>query len=101
MAGWVYAEVDLQAVATARADGVREFPLERITDLAGNSLRIERHGGLPCAIVMPGGRRLELEVEGGRLREVSLQRPDTGQRHRFVRYDYDAAGDLVACDRPY
>lgn len=91
--------------AITRADGVREFPLERITDLAGNSLHIQRHGGLPCAIAMPGGRRLELEVEGGRLREVSLQRPDTGQRHRFVRYDYDAAGDLVAAidalDQPY
>ena len=94
-----------RASATTRADGVREFPLERITDLAGNSLRIERHNGLPRAIVMPGGRRLELELEGGRLREVSMQRPDTGQRHRFVRYDYDAAGDLVAVvdplDKPY
>ena len=94
-----------RASATTRADGVREFPLERITDLAGNSLRIERHNGLPRAIVMPGGRRLELEIEGGRLREVSMQHPDTGQRHRFVRYHYDAAGDLVAVidplDKPY
>lgn len=94
-----------RAGVITRADGVREFPLERITDLAGNSLRIERHNGLPAAIVMPGGRRLELELEGRRLREISMQRPDTGLRHRFVRYDYDAAGDLVAVidplDKPY
>jgi YD repeat-containing protein len=79
-----------------RADGTHELPLSLITDLSGNTLCFERQGGQLGAIVQPGGRRVDLRIEGGRLREVSISLPDTGSRHCLVRYEYDADGDLVA-----
>jgi YD repeat-containing protein len=84
-----------KAGVVVRPDGTRELPLERITDLSGNVMRFERHGGQPTAIVVPGGRRLELRVEDGLLREISMMRADTRVRHSLVRYEY-GAGDLVA-----
>ena len=79
-----------------RADGTHELPLSLITDLSGNTLCFERQGGQLGAIVQPGGRRVDLRIEGGSLREVSISLSDTGSRHCLVRYEYDADGDLVA-----
>lgn len=79
-----------------RPDGTRELPLAEVADLAGNTLQFIRQGGHLTGIVEAAGRRLELEIVDGRLRQVALQTSDRQQRHVFVRYRYDAAGDLVA-----
>ncbi|WP_374243821.1 RHS repeat-associated core domain-containing protein [Zoogloea sp.] len=89
-----------KAARLIRADGIHELPLERIGDLAGNIMRFERSDGMPTAIVLPGGRRLELTCQGGRLREVTMARDDTDTRHCFVRYEYDAVGNLSAVIDP-
>ena len=88
-----------------RADGYYEIPLEQITDLSGNVLHIERQQGLPRAITLPGGRRLELSFAHGRLCEIALAGGEADQRHVLVQYAYTPAGDLEAVfdalEQPY
>jgi RHS repeat-associated protein len=80
----------------ASSEGIREFPISRIEDLCGNSLQFERRGGRLIGINESAGRRIEITNDSGRISEVALLIPDNGARHVFVRYEYDAQGDLVA-----
>lgn len=90
---------------TGAPDGSRETALSRISDLCGNWLAFARSGGRLVSIEESAGRRLDLAVEGPRLRQVALSDAATGFRHVYARYEYDAAGDLVAVidalDQPY
>jgi RHS repeat-associated protein len=75
---------------------VQEFPISRIEDLCGNYLEFKRSSGRLERINESAGRRIEIVNDNGRIREVVLLIPETGARHVFVRYEYDAEGDLVA-----
>ncbi|MDY0041231.1 MAG: DUF6531 domain-containing protein, partial [Desulforhabdus sp.] len=77
-------------------DGRTEYPITRIEDLCGNWLEFERRAGRVFAIKESAGRRIEITVVRNRIAEVALCTPDAKTRHLFVRYEYDAAGDLVA-----
>src|SRR5690606_32146775 len=85
-----------KALAAVNALGVTEYPLGRIADLCGNWLELERRNGEVSAIIESAGRRIDIVREQGRIREVALVVPGTDVRHAFVRYEYDAEGDLVA-----
>ena len=85
--------------------GSLEYPVGRIADRCGNWLDFDRRSGTLTGIVESAGRRIELRVDNGRLREVTLRVPGTNVEHTFVRYEYDQAGDLVtvldALGQPY
>jgi RHS repeat-associated protein len=85
--------------------GTTEYPITRISDLCGNRLDFERQGETLSALQASGGRRLVFKTELGRITEVAMALPGTDEPHVFVRYEYDAAGDLVAVydalDNPY
>ena len=89
------------------ADGSREYPLDVIEDLCGNTLFYERDAqGRLVAIRERAGRRIEIERgAAGFIRQVALHVPETGFRHVFVEYDQDQAGDLTevrdALGKPY
>lgn len=87
------------------ASGASEYPIARISDLCGNWLEFERRGAKLAGINESAGRRIELVSENGRITELALMLPGTEIRHVFVRYQYDASGDLVsvidALDQPY
>ena len=71
-------------------------PIGRIADRCGNTLDFEYRASRPVAIHESAGRRLALTLEGERLAAVTLVDPASGTKHTFVRYEYDAAGDLTA-----
>jgi RHS repeat-associated protein len=75
--------------------GALEYPVGRIADLCGNWWDFDRHGDRLTGINESAGRRIDLEMENGRIKEVALRVPGTDVRHTFVRYEYDQAGDLV------
>lgn len=89
----------------SRGDGVDEYPIKRISDLCGNWLEFKRHDGRPIGIIESAGRYIEFATVNGRITEISLYMRATEERHTFVRYEYDAAGDLVsvidALHKPY
>jgi RHS repeat-associated protein len=93
--------------AAVAADGSREYPLDVIEDLCGNTLFYERDGQRRLvAIRERAGRRIEIERgSAGFIRQVSLHVPETGFRHVFVEYEQDQAGDLTevrdALAQPY
>jgi RHS repeat-associated protein len=75
-------------------------PVSHIADRCGNRLTFHHRDGRPVAIEDPAGRRLVLAYtatpQGPRLAAVTLVDSATHAEHGFVRYEYDAAGDLVA-----
>ncbi|MFN6993905.1 MAG: RHS repeat-associated core domain-containing protein [Aquincola tertiaricarbonis] len=83
-------------LAQRTAEGGGLVPIGRITDRCGNALTIDYRNGLPHALTEAAGRRLALTMQDGRLVAVTLVDEATRTEHGFVRYDYDAAGDLVA-----
>jgi RHS repeat-associated protein len=85
-----------KAIARVNGRGGLEYPIGRIADLCGNWLDFDRRGDRLTAINESAGRRIDLEIEDGRIREVALRVPGTDVRHTLVRYEYDQAGDLVA-----
>lgn len=85
-----------KALAARRADGIGTVPIGRLADRCGNGWDVEYRGGRPWALVESAGRRLALAMADGRLAAVTLVDAATGTDHGFVRYEYDAAGDLVA-----
>lgn len=85
-----------KAMATRRADGHGVVPIGRLADGCGNGWDVEYRGGRPAALVDEAGRRLALTMAEGRLVAVTLVDTATCTDHGFVRYEYDAAGDLVA-----
>jgi RHS repeat-associated protein len=85
-----------KALAQASHDGGQIYPIGRIADLCGNWLDFERRAGVLTAINESAGRRINLDIADGRIREVSLTMPGSDLHHIFVRYEYDRAGDLVA-----
>ena len=82
--------------AFTRENGVREYPINRISDLCGNWLEFERHGPDVTSIKESAGRRIEIETEDGLIRQLQLFVPDAEFRHTFVQYRYDDTGNLVA-----
>nr|WP_320189793.1 RHS repeat-associated core domain-containing protein [uncultured Desulfobacter sp.] len=91
--------------ARTNEQGVTEYSITRITDLCGNWLAFERYNGTLTAINESAGRRIRLSTKDGRITQITLHHPGTEQAHEFVRYEYDATGDLVAVidalDHPY
>lgn len=91
--------------AFIRKDGVREYPVNRISDLCENWLEFKRHGPDVTTIEESAGRRIEIETEGGLIRQLQLSVPSAEFRHVFVRYKYDRTDNLVtvldAFDNPY
>ena len=85
-----------KALAFTNEDGVQEYPINRISDLCGNWLEFERLGRHPIAINESAGRRIEIEIEDGLIRQVGLLAPTADFRHVFVQYRYDDASNLVA-----
>jgi RHS repeat-associated protein len=85
-----------KAHARVNQRGTLQYPIGRIADLCGNWLDFERRGGNLTGINESVGRRIDVAIEDGRLSEMALQVPGTEVYHRFVRYEYDGAGDLVA-----
>lgn len=96
-----------KAHAAAAADGSREYPLDVIEDLCGNTLFYERDAQRRLiAIRERAGRCIEIEHgTAGFIRRVSLHVPETGFRHVFVEYEQTQAGDLTevrdALGQPY
>lgn len=94
-----------KALTSNTVDGKQKIALGRISDLCGNWLNFEYRLGQPVAIVDSSNRRLVLSIIGNLLRAVTLHDPATATDHTFVRYEYDAAGDLVsvidALHKPY
>jgi RHS repeat-associated protein len=92
-------------LASRAADGRGVVPIGRIADSCGNALLFEYRSGRVVAVEESAGRRLALNTESGRLSAVTLIDRSTGAEHVFVRYGYDAAGDLVvvhdALGQPY
>ncbi len=78
------------------ASGVIEYPVTRIKDLCGNWLEFERRGGELVCIKESAGRRIEFMKENNRIVEVALSLPQTEERHVFVQYQYDPAGNLMS-----
>jgi RHS repeat-associated protein len=76
--------------------GGLEYPIGRVADLCGNWLDFDRRGDILTGINESAGRRFDVTIEDGRIREVVLSVPGTDVHHTFVRYEYDEAGDLVA-----
>ncbi|MDH5300736.1 MAG: hypothetical protein OEW58_05170 [Gammaproteobacteria bacterium] len=69
--------------------------LSKITDASGNETLIERSGGVPTAIVAPGGQRTELTTDGdGQVTAVSNPVGDS------YSLDYDARGLLTNLTEP-
>ena len=91
--------------ATEDPDGSRCHPISRISDHCGNALQIDYRGGRPVSITESAGRLLALSYSNGLLAAVTLVDPATRAEHVFVRYQYDASGDLVsvldALGQPY
>ncbi len=86
-------------------DGGSTIALSMVSDLCGNSLRFERDSGGLTAIQESAGRRLEFRTGQGRILEIALVTPGAADRHVYVKYAYDAQGDLIAArdalDQPY
>src|SRR5262249_23534211 len=80
-----------KAEAFRGKDGVREYPINRISDLCSNWLEFERHGLDVSAINESAGRRIEIETEDGLIRRLQLFVPSAEFRHLFVQYQYDDA----------
>ena len=91
--------------ASDAPDGSRCHPIGRITDRCGNALTLDYRGGRAVSITDGAGQLLALSYSNGKLAAVTLVNPVTQAEHVFVRYQYDAAGDLVAVldalDQPY
>jgi RHS repeat-associated protein len=85
-----------KAEASTGGEGVREYPIHRISDLCGNWLEFERHGPDVITISESAGRRIEIETEDGLIQQMQLFVPDAEFRHLFVRYQYDDDANLVA-----
>lgn len=83
-------------LARRTAEGGGLAPIERITDRCGNALTIDYRNGRPHALTEAAGRRLALTMQDDRLVAVTLVDEATRRDHGYVRYEYDAAGDLVA-----
>ncbi|MPY87896.1 MAG: type IV secretion protein Rhs, partial [Luteitalea sp.] len=77
-------------------NGKREIALGRVSDLCGNWLEFERHAGQRVDIQESAGRRIVVALDNGRISELSLYVEGNHARHVFVRYEYDAAGDLAS-----
>lgn len=92
--GRIYAFPKRLARRTAGGGGLA--PIERISDRCGNALTIDYRNGQPHALTDAAGRRLALTMQDERLVAVTLVDEATRSDHGFVRYEYDAAGDLVA-----
>ncbi|MCW7537018.1 DUF6531 domain-containing protein [Aquabacterium sp. A7-Y] len=94
-----------KALMAAIDEGRLEYPIGRISDLCGNWLQYERLEGELSAIRESAGRQLGIEHQNGRIYRLWLSVPETGFRHPFVEYEYDAAGDLTgvrdALGNPY
>ena len=75
--------------------GQQYWMIGRISDRCGNTLDFEYCAGKVVAINESSGRRLSLTIENERLTAVALVHPASGKEHTFVRYEYDAEGDLV------
>jgi len=85
-----------KALAFTNEDGVQEYPINRISDLCGNWLEFERLGRHLMAINESAGRRIEIEIEDGLIRQLGLFVPTAEYRHFFVQYQYDEAANLAA-----
>lgn len=96
-----------KAHGAVASDGRREYPLDVVEDLCGNTLSYERDAQRRLvAIRERAGRRIEIERNtAGFIRRMSLHVPETGFRHLFVEYEQDQAGDLTevrdALGKPY
>lgn len=91
--------------ACTNTEGATEYPVARIADLCGNWLSFKRRNGMLTAINESAGRRIGFVTRDGRITAIDLYNPGTDKAHRFVSYEYDAAGDLTAVvdamGRPY
>ncbi len=85
-----------KVAAFTHKDGVREYPINRISDLCGNWLAFERHGPDVTTIKESAGRRIEIETEDGLIQQLRLFAPSAEFRHVFVQYRYDDVGNLLA-----
>lgn len=92
--GRIYCFAKRLARRTAAGHGLA--PIERITDRCGNAWTLDYRNGRPHALMEAAGRRLALTMQDDRLVAVTLVDEATRRDHGFVRYEYDAAGDLVA-----
>jgi RHS repeat-associated protein len=92
-------------LAASSAEGHREIPLGRVSDLCGNWLEFERGGGRLTGIQESAGRRIGIHLTKDHAIEIALNDAATDTRHVFVRYEKDAAGDLAtvidALGNPY
>ena len=83
-------------LSRALPEGGYEIALERIEDLCGNWMRLQRRGRQLIALQFSDGRQVEiLHAAGARIEGLAMHLPGNGSPHVFVRYEYDAAGDLV------
>ncbi|SDW62886.1 DUF6531 domain-containing protein [Nitrosomonas communis] len=77
-------------------ESVIAYPLKRISDLCGNWLEFQYANNQLIGIAESAGRYIELVTEDDRITEIALHMLATEERHVFVRYQYDQAGDLAA-----
>ncbi len=77
-------------------EGTKEYVIEKISDLCGNTIDFERRALILTAIRDSAGRRLNIQSELGHMTEVSMDIPDQETPHVFIQYEYDLNGDLVS-----
>jgi RHS repeat-associated protein len=83
-------------LARTNGRGAPEYPIGSITDLCGNWLRFDYQNGTLTGIDESAGRRIDVTISRGRITEAAVTLPASNFRYTFARYQYDAAGDLVA-----
>ncbi|AZD73465.1 RHS repeat-associated core domain-containing protein [Pseudomonas chlororaphis] len=84
-----------KALLVRSEDGLREVPLDRISDLCGNWLDYEREDGRLRTIRESGGRHLLVEYAGQHIRSLTLCVSDADFSHTFVTYEHDEQGHLT------
>ncbi|MBO0820116.1 MAG: hypothetical protein J2P26_04620, partial [Nocardiopsaceae bacterium] len=78
-------------------DGQGELPLVSVTDRAGHEITYGyAEDGRPASVTDPGGRRIAVTADGGRVRELALDL--AGEPVPLVRYSYDDAGNLAGVE---
>ncbi len=85
-----------KALSFANAEGAREYPIDRISDLCGNGLQFERFEGRLYGIAELTGRRIEVTVENGLIQQLALYVSHSEERRVLIQYEYDRSDDLIA-----
>ncbi len=78
-----------------RMPGATEVLVESVRDRRSNPLHFTRNGADLVSIADNSGRRIEVKCKLGRIAEMYLSHPSESQPRLLVRYEYNAAGDLV------